>query len=165
MRRPWRLPAAILAGAALLGGCALNGDFGRPRPSLVDDNIHAWVGREAVGSIGERPSEFPLTDDERQLRDLAFALIQPTYDRNRWYSLLQDYGLHRQHDVPFDLGAYWMRLDAAYRRSEASSYAQNVTDARKDVQRLEPLIATAAHVIDMTTDGLKASLMWPGAPG
>ena len=140
---------AILA-AALLGGCALNGDFGRPRRELVSDDMHAWVGREAVGRVGELPSKFPLTDDERQLRDLGFALIQPSYDRNRWYSVLQDYGLDASRDAPpFDRTAYWTRLDAADRRSEASSYAQIVTDARNDVARLEPFFATAAHVADM----------------
>jgi hypothetical protein len=28
-------------------GCT-NGDFGRVRPSLVTDGIHAWVGRDAA---------------------------------------------------------------------------------------------------------------------
>jgi hypothetical protein len=141
---------ALVAGAALLGGCALNGDFGRPRAGLISDDMHAWVGREAVGRAGELPSQFPLTDDERQLRDLAFALIQPSYDRNRWYSVLQDYGLDVSRDAPpFDRAAYWTRLDAADRRSQASSYAQIVTDARNDVTRLDPFFATAAHVADM----------------
>jgi hypothetical protein len=147
------LPAlyfALLAAAALLGGCALNGDFGRPRSELVTDDMHAWVGREAVGRVGDLPSTFPLTDDERQLRDLAFALIQPSYDRNRWYSVLQDYGLDASHDAPpFDRSAYWTRLDAADRRSQASSYAQIVTDARNDVTRLDPFFTTAARVADM----------------
>src|SRR6516164_1734745 len=76
---------ASLIAAALLGGCTANGDFGRIRPELVTDDMHAWMGRDAVGSLGEKPSKFPLTDDERQLRDRAFALIQPAYDRNRWF--------------------------------------------------------------------------------
>src|SRR5450631_1421672 len=77
---------ATLAGATLLGGCALNGDFGRLRSDLVTDDMHAWVGRDAVASIGGKPSDFLLTDNERRLRDLAYALIQPAYDRNRWDS-------------------------------------------------------------------------------
>jgi len=85
----WLVPA--LAGATLLGGCALNGAFGRVRTDLVTDDMHAWVGREAVGSIGGRPSEFLLTDNEQRLRDLAYPLIQPPYDRNRWNSVLAEY--------------------------------------------------------------------------
>src|SRR5581483_1974599 len=88
VRRVPRLPprAAIVALAALLGGCALNGDFGRPRSSVVTDDMHAWVGRDAVSSIGVQPSGYRLTDDERQLRDLAYPLIEAPYDRNQWYS-------------------------------------------------------------------------------
>jgi hypothetical protein len=139
----------ILAGAALLAGCALNGDFGRVRPSLVSDDMHAWVGREAPHRGGAQASAFPLTDEERRLRDLAFALIQPPYDRNRWYSVFMDYGLAGPPDtLLFDGAAYWDHLDAAYRRSEASSYAHIVTDARNDVTRLEPFFMTAALVSD-----------------
>jgi hypothetical protein len=141
---------AALAGAALLGGCALNGDFGRVRPELVTDDMHAWVGREAVGSIGGQPSEFRLTDDERRLRDLAYALIQPPYDRHRWDSVFAEYGLEGPRDgAPFDRTAYWTHLDVAHRRSEVSSYAQIVSDARNDVVRIEPFFATAARVIDL----------------
>jgi hypothetical protein len=134
----------------LLAGCALNGDFGRVRPSLVSDDMHAWVGWEAAARVGAPASEFPLTDEERRLRDLAFALIQPPYDRNRWYSVFAEYGLAGPPDVLlFDPTAYWARLDAPYRRSEASSYAQIVTDARNDVVRLETFFATAAYVVDV----------------
>jgi hypothetical protein len=146
--RLWLVPA--LAGATLLGGCALNGDFGRARPSLVTDDMHAWVGREAVGSVGGQPSEFRLTDNERRLRDLAFALIQPPYDRNRWDSMFAEYGLEGPRDgAPFDRSAYWTHLDVAHRRSEVSSYAQIVGDARNDVVRIEPFFATVARVADV----------------
>jgi hypothetical protein len=145
--RYWLVPA--LAGATLLGGCALNGDFGRVRSDLVTDDMHAWVGREAVGSIGGRPSEFRLTDNERRLRDLAYPLIQPPYDRNRWDSVLAEYGIEDPQAAPFDLSAYWTHLDVAHRRSEVSSYAQIVADARNDVVRIEPFFATAARVIDV----------------
>jgi hypothetical protein len=145
--RYWLVPA--LAAATLLGGCALNGDFGRVRDDLVTDDMHAWVGREAVGSIGGKPSELRLTDNERRLRDLAFALIQPPYDRNRWDSVFAEYGLEGPPGAPFDRTAYWTHLDVAHRRSEVSSYAQIVADARNDVVRIEPFFATAARVIDV----------------
>jgi hypothetical protein len=144
----WRVTA--LAGATLLGGCALNGDFGRLRSDLVTDDMHAWVGRDAVASIGEKPSDFLLTDNERRLRDLAFALIQPPYDRNRWNSAFAEYGLDRpRHARPFDRTAYWTHLDVAQRRSEVSSYAQLLADVRNDVVRIEPFFATAARVTDV----------------
>jgi hypothetical protein len=142
--------AALLAGAALLGGCALNGDFGRVRPSLVHDDMHDWVGRDAVRGIGGRPSEFRLTDNERELRDRAYALIAPPYDRHHWDAVFAEYGFEGPRPgAPFDVTAYWRRLYVNDRRSESSSYAQLVTDARNDVVRLEPFFATAARVVDM----------------
>jgi len=144
-----RALAAALAGAALLGGCALNGDFGRVRPGLVYDDMHDWVGRDAVRGIGGQPSQFPLTDNERQLRDLGYALIQPPYDRNRWDSVFANYGFDGPRpDAPVDRTAYWTNLDVAHRRSEASSYAQIVNDARNDAVRIEPFFAVVALVID-----------------
>ncbi|HWN51196.1 MAG TPA: hypothetical protein VNO18_15505 [Xanthobacteraceae bacterium] len=37
------LGAALLWASLQLGGCA-NGDFGRVKPRLVSDDIHAWIG-------------------------------------------------------------------------------------------------------------------------
>ena len=148
----WRGP--LCAGVLLLGGCAANGDFGRVRPSLVSDDVHAWVGRDAVGSVRALAHAAPLTDDERLLRDLAYPLIEPPFDRNRWYSVLGEYGagparlfaLPRSEVNPT---AYWHRLEAKYRRSESSRYAQLIADARNDVLRIEPFFAVAGRVLDM----------------
>src|SRR5262245_19853165 len=90
----------------LLAGCA-NSDFGRVRPLLTTDDMHAWVGREAPARQGKTPSKFPLTDAERQLRDLAYPLIEPPYDRQRWYSVLREYGIIGAGDAPYpDRSAY-----------------------------------------------------------
>ena len=146
--KPWL--GLVLAGATLLGGCALNGDFGRVRDSLDSDGMHDWVGRDAVRGIGGKPSEFRLTDHERRLRDLAFPLIQPSYDRQHWDQVFAEYGFEGPRpDAPFDPSAYWKHLYVNDRRSEASSYTQIVIDARNDVTRLEPFFAAAALVVDM----------------
>ena len=150
--------AIALAAAALLAGCALNGDFGEVRSDLVYDDMHDWVGRDAARGIGGKPSQFRLTDDERQLRDLGYALIQPSYERARWDALFANYGWEGPRpNAPFDRTAYWNNLDVAHRRSEASSYAQIVTDARNDVTRIEPFFAVAALVND--ADGRRAQAL------
>ncbi|MGH6770509.1 MAG: hypothetical protein ACRECO_15965 [Xanthobacteraceae bacterium] len=143
--------------ATALGGCVTNGDFGRVRPEFAREDIHDWLGRDAVASIGGLPSEFPLTDDERVLRDLAFALIELPYKRQRWDSVWREYGLGRRPagvEPPFDRTAYLRKLHKIDRRSEASAYAQIVTDARNDVDRLGPFFTVARRVIDM--DGKRA---------
>ena len=142
----------------LLGGCVTNGDFGRVRPELVNDDIHDWVGRDAVVAVGGTPSEYPLTDNERRLRDLAFPLIEPPYDRNRFDSVWREYGLGRTPTtLPYNRAAYWIRLGETYRRSEASAYAQIVTDARNDVERIEPFFAVADQVTDMDAKRAKST--------
>jgi len=140
-----------LAAALLSAGCALNGDFDRVRPELRTDDMHAWVGRDAVASVGLPASAFRLTGDERALRDLAYAMIAPPYERNRWDSVFREYGLgrHPREPVRFDYTVFWARLAEIYRRSEASAYAQLVTDARNDVIRIEPFFAIAGRVADM----------------
>src|SRR5690348_13967013 len=80
----------LLLVSVWLTGCA-EGDLGRIKSSLVTDDMHAWIGADAVGSIGVPPSRFGRTDDERTLRDLAYPLIEPPYDRQRWYSILGEY--------------------------------------------------------------------------
>jgi hypothetical protein len=72
----------------LLAGCGLNGDFERMRPSLVSDDTHAWLGPAALRGKTGSATKHQLTDEERRLRDLAYPLIEPPYDRNKWYSVL-----------------------------------------------------------------------------
>ncbi|HEX5471322.1 MAG TPA: hypothetical protein VFW73_05525 [Lacipirellulaceae bacterium] len=137
---------------ALLGGCA-NGDFGEVRPILVHDGIHDWVGSEAVAGRGVALSDFRLTDDERELRDLAFPLIQPPFDRQRWYSVLEEYGIVRPEQwapwTRFDRDAYLHKLLAIPYRSPSARYARLIDDIRNDTTRLPEFFETAARVIDM----------------
>lgn len=136
----------------LLAGCALNGDFGRVRPSLVSDDMHAWVGEEAARAHGIAPSTYPLTDDERALRDLAYPLIEPPYERNRWFSVLNEYGLNRtfQPDwYAYDVMAYGTRLLGEHYRSAAARYNRLNDDIRNDVVRADPFFMAARRVIDL----------------
>lgn len=135
----------------LLCGCA-NGDFGRIKPQLVTDDMHAWVGRQAARESGHAPSSLELTDDERLLRDLAFPLIEPPYDRNKWDSILYEYG------VATTNGPWWPRVDrTAYGRhllrrsfrSASARYAQLIDDIRNDSVRIAPFAAVAGRVLDM----------------
>src|SRR5215475_10839055 len=100
--QPKRLSAigVSLAAALLCAGCVLNGDFDRVRPELETDYMHDWVGRDAVAGKGLPPSGYLLTDDEKSLRDLAYALIAPPYDRGRWESVFKEYGLGREAREP-----------------------------------------------------------------
>jgi hypothetical protein len=137
---------------ALLGGCSANGDFGRVRPSLVHDDVHAWMGPEAVNRVGEPASSYDLTDDERLLRDLAYPLIEPPYARQRWFSVLNEYGLTQasRHDwVVWDRTVYAAKLMGSAYRSATARYAQLTEDVRNDITRVGPFLRTATRVADM----------------
>ena len=145
------LRAALICAAVALGGCA-NGDFGRVKPGLVNDEVHSWVGTTAALGNGAPISSFPLTDDERALRDLAYPLIEPPYDRQRWFSFLNEYGMARifHHDWSrFDPYTYTRVLMREQLRSEAARYARLSDDVRNDRTRVPPFFLLANRVLDM----------------
>lgn len=145
-----RLCRSTLLSCIPIIGC-LNTDFGRVRPSLVEDDIHAWVGAKANLAEGKVPSAFPLTDDERLLRDLAYPLIAPPYDRVRWSSVIEEYGLTERisPDIIYDVDNYTNALFADPTRSTLTLYARLNDDVRNDVQRAGAFFVTLHRVLDM----------------
>jgi hypothetical protein len=139
----------VVATLLVLPGCA-NGDFGEIRPSLVRDDIHDWVALDAIAGKPTLPSQFELTDDERQLRDLAYPLIEPAYDRQQPNSILGEYGvIGADHRAVFDRTAYATRLQSSRYRSPAARYAQLIDDIRNDSTRMPQFFETAARVLDV----------------
>lgn len=135
----------------LLGGCS-TGDFGRLPSSMVRDDVHDWVGRQAARESGHAPSAANLTDDERQLRDLAYPLIEPPYNRGKWDSVLFEYGVAPTRGPwwpRFDQAAYTRRLMSRSYRSPSARYSQLIDDIRNDSTRIAPFVAVARRVLDM----------------
>lgn len=152
----WRgLALVLLLGVA---ACA-NGDFGRIRPGLVADGIHDWVGVEAAANAGLPVSVFPLTEDERLLRDLAFQFIEPAYDRNRWYSILNEYGVSRvflRDWCFYNVTEYDVYLSSIPFRSATARY-QRLNDAvLNDISRLPQWVSVARRVVDMDAKRAKS---------
>jgi hypothetical protein len=147
-------PLLALIGATLsviLGACS-GGDFGRTRQDMRSDDMHRWLGAEVTSSVGARPSQFQLTDEERQLRDLAYPMIEPPLSRPVWKSVFGDYKAlpspWRQ-NVVFDRTMYGRTLIDEPHRSHSSRYAQLIGDVRNDITRFEPFFASAIRVIDL----------------
>jgi hypothetical protein len=139
-----------LALPLLLGACAANGDYGRLKPDLVADDIHGWVGRDAARAAGVPVSHYPLTDEERLLRDLGYPLIEPPFDRARWYAIVNEYGVSHAFGWPgYDIARYGDRLLSKDYRSATARYARLNTDIRNDVVRIPDFFATALRVIDL----------------
>jgi hypothetical protein len=141
----WRR-ALALAALVCLAGCA-NHDFGEVHPVLVTDGIHDWIGRDSGGPNPVPASRFEFTDDERTLRDLAYPLIEPPYDRQQWYSVAGEYGLY--HSSSTDRRRYFERLESTWHRSPSSRYSQLTDDIRNDITRMSQFFETAGRVIDI----------------
>lgn len=151
-RRRETRPFWIAGVLSMLCGCSSLGDFDRLQDSLVTDDIHAWVGQEAAAKVGAPISLNNLTDEERTLRDLAFPLIEPPYDRRRWDAVLYEYGisqkLHRQLWT-VDPTAYYRHLQAAGYRTTAGRYNKLIDDIRSDVTRISPFFDVAHRVVEL----------------
>ncbi|WP_448042410.1 hypothetical protein [Bradyrhizobium liaoningense] len=145
--------SAVLLALLGAGLCACSGgDFGRTRADMRSDDMHRWLGAEVTSSVGLKPSQFQLTDEERQLRDLAYPMIEPPLSRPAWKSVFGDYKAlpspWRQ-KIVFDRTMYGRTLIDEPHRSHSSRYAQLIEDVRNDITRFEPFFASAIRVIDL----------------
>jgi hypothetical protein len=145
------VPVLLLLAGSMLGACS-GGDFGRTREDFRNDDMHRWIGLEATSSVALRASQFQLTDEERQLRDVAYPLIEPPHSRPAWRSVFGDYqplpSPWRQ-GPSFDRTAYGRALIDEPHRSHASRYAQLIEDVRNDITRFEVFYASAVKVLDL----------------
>jgi hypothetical protein len=137
---------------SILSGCSSIGDYGRLSDAVVTDDIHAWVGEEAAARAGQPISANNLTDDERTLRDLAFPLIEPSYDRVRWDAVVYEYGTKHKFQKELwavDTTAYYLHLQGELLRSSAARYNQLIDDIRNDIVRIDPFFAMARRAADL----------------
>ena len=144
---PWSVVALLF-----LPCCSSLSDLGRLQNTFVTDDIHAWVGREAAARVGAPASLDNLTDNERALRDLAFPLIEPPYDRIRWDAVLYEYGIKQQLQRDLwvvDVTAYYRHLQAAGYRSTMGRYNKLIDDIRNDVTRIGPFFDVAHRVVEL----------------
>jgi len=148
---PGRRAFFLAAALTLLAGCATKGDFGEVHPSLVrDDGVHEWLSNDAIAGKPTFMSSFQLTDDEQQLRDLAYPLIEPPYSRQKWYSFLGENGMIGiEHRGAYDRTAYATHLFGDRYRSPSARYSQLIDDVRNDITRLPAFYETAARVLDI----------------
>jgi hypothetical protein len=146
------LPVAAMCVLLMLPACTSIGDLGRLQDAVVTDDIHAWVGQEAAAHAGAPISLNNLTDDERTLRDLAFPLIEPPYDRQRWDAVVLEYGIKRSFRQALwtpDVPAYYAHLSGEFHRSSAARYNLLIDDMRNDIVRIEPFFEVARRVADL----------------
>jgi hypothetical protein len=130
------------------------GDFGRPQESIFVEEFLPWF-KDGIDSLTGQSVPFsPYTDDERTLRDLAYAIIQPpeVSDPSRFTIAGADFfELWNRWIVgpqPFDVRRYADCLIARPYRSSAARYAQLIDDARADAARVAPFFSMANRVLE-----------------
>src|ERR1043166_1242538 len=143
------LVALTIAGPAY----ADDGDFGRPRPSVLDGLIppQFWKG-PVTGYSG-----YPLTDAENELRDRAYTLIRPSEPRVEFDVMIARYRIAQVFPptaANFDPTAYGRNVLWMPGRSEASQYNQLIDDMTGDGQLIAPFVTLACHIADL--DGKRA---------
>ena len=103
------------------------GDFGRPKPSLLEGLIPQQFWKGPVTGY----SSFPLTNLEEELRDRSYVLIRPNEPRGKWNIYIA--GFQIAHLLPpafdaYDHTEYARMLLWTPARSEASSYNRLIED-------------------------------------
>ncbi|HVI28148.1 hypothetical protein [Hansschlegelia sp.] len=135
---------------ASLAGCGpATGDFGRPAPSVVHDDLMPAVGDALARARREPVSSYPRTDDERLLRDLGWAVVMPPLEAQRRERAIAE--LRRTRILPanrrrFDKSSYVKTLLAEPYRSSEARYARLKDDVVADTLRIDPFFQVAARV-------------------
>lgn len=142
-----RLPA-ILAALAL-GACAQTGDFGRPKPNVLNDAVYPAAGSALAYARGEPVSFYRLTDNEREMRDLGWGIVMPPLKGQRRDRILTE--LRRTRILPadrarLDRSSYVRTLISTDFRSSRSRYEKLKDDVTNDTLRIEPFFAAADRV-------------------
>src|ERR1041384_8018577 len=133
-----------IAVAALGLARADDGDFGRPRPSLLDGLIPPQFWKGPVTGY----SSYPLTDAENELRDRAYTLIRPSEPRVEFDVVIARYRIAQVFPptaANFDPTAYGRNVLWMPGRSEASRYNQLIDDMTGDGQLIAPFVTLACY--------------------
>lgn len=137
-----------LALAITVPSIAHAGDFGRPKPSLLEGLIPQQFWKGPVTGY----SSYPLTNLEEELRDRSYVLIRPNEPRGKWNIYIA--GFQIAHLLPpgfasYDHTEYARVLLWTPARSEASSYNRLMEDMTNDGRLVGPFVVVACAVADL----------------
>jgi len=149
----WRGPTLLIALALATPNLsspshAQTGDFGRPKPSLLEGLIPHQFWKGPVTGY----SSYPFTDLEEELRDRSYVLIRPNEPRGRWNIYIA--GFQLAHLLPpaftyYDYTEYARMLLWTPSRSEASLYNRLMEDMDSDGRLVAPFVGVACAVADL----------------
>src|SRR5690606_3253054 len=117
---------------------------------------------------GEPVSAAPFTDEERQLRDMAYGILMPPDGRPTWEAQLAEWRRTRfwpEERTPPNMADYSDTLLRETYRSSTARYAKLIDDIRADSTRPGPFFTVAARVAEMDAVREQAiASMWHLSP-
>jgi hypothetical protein len=128
--------------ALTASGCTRLGDFDRPEPNFFnnEDVNPGFLPRKGWSGY---LSPNNLTEDERALRNLAYAIITPPMTRQKWLQIV------RYEKKPFEPESYFNALMETPFRSANGRYARIADDIRADNLRVIPFFTAARRVAEL----------------
>lgn len=145
------LLAAAAAGLAL-AGCAQSGDFGRGKRTALNDEVLPAIGAEIARQREEPVSDFPLNDEEREMRDAAWGLIIPNPQAGeveRMKAELRRTRILSPAAAQLRREAYFEGLISTRYSSSRARYAKLAGDIEADRARIGPFFARAQRVAEL----------------
>jgi hypothetical protein len=142
---------ALLPLAFVLAACAPQGDFGRPRANVLNDEIMPALGRPLARARDEPVSGYAFTDAERELRQLGYGLMMPTHPLDRWNQFWAELRRTRIGDpvaTDPDPHGYCRTLERQDFRSSKARFIRMTVDMRADRQRIRPFCEKAREVLE-----------------
>lgn len=158
--------AVVLVAVAACG--RPTGDFGRAAPSYLHDTLLPVAGDFIASQARKEPvSAFPLTDDEIELRNRAWAFVRAPHARDWWLDTLvegertrilpilkgdaETAAMFPEIALPliapaYDRSRYHRYLLSDGRRSTETLWTRVTDDARADTALVPPFCAVAARV-------------------
>lgn len=138
----------VAALVPLLGACARTGDFGRPEPSVINEQILPFFGSLAAHGREAPLSTGQYTDDEDELRDRSWRFLMPAHERAMFERELVE--LARTNIIPASRAAfdprYYRAANAGPTRSPISRYRRLSDDILADRALIPPFSVVTARV-------------------
>jgi hypothetical protein len=151
--------ACAVAGAA--GAIAEPlGDFGRPRDSVFADEFLPWLKGEVDWLAGVPVTAAPYTDDEKDLRKTAYAVLipieayEPSFLTVAGVDFVELWRTWVLAPPPYEVRSYCEYLVALPVRSHTARYARLIDDIRADIGRVPLFFSLANRVLE--ADAIRA---------
>ena len=153
--------AAVIILCGVTSACARPlGDFGRPRDSIIHDEVLPIIGKARATLGGEPVSVFNLTDQEKEMHDRVWRFLVAPHASD-WF---MDFAVELQRtriagtlDRNFKIDRYYHRLHQRRYASSRIRFRTIADDANTDVDTAPSTFASICRVLEVDRQRATAS--------